>query len=606
MLRDSDRRTEGLKLQAKASAGLHPGGVSAKMLASTLPSLTVHLPPAEEVPTSASSSSRRGGCCCRRRAAVDTNRLEQEQSLIPYTQPTNQPPPWIAGPRELAPSDEQLKRLRPEQKVLLPVRLALDWFSGYLSVPDAPRRGLSAGASEPQRWWLGFGRPPWSEPGTAHCCACTGCLPSPLLCCRCCCCCCCCGARSLQQGDESAYPKRGQLGCFWIQLSSRLHERLLWTVIASFLYCGAYIWLTSAAVLKGCSFKPTDWLHFWPCVAGVLQDSAACCALLCFALSAAVCLGRIGRLDAVMEVMADLRRLQDFKREVERVNFRIRGEAQRQQLLEAVQDRVFGRINVLTAFTGYVLQPDVRGEPEELQKCTKELVDFLEEVDKEMGPAVSWMLKDREDRRQVVKKLKTKAEELRAIELSRAPESYNVVVVDSSPSASVQALPDWASPPISPGGGSTWAPGERRWSLRGPGGGESPRRKRDVILGLLRRGSMRIPEAQERDPDSITTSVTSEAEAAAAMDRLQAITNQPRTRVEPEAASDEAQPNPAECDEEIGADLQPPATAGSQPEGSEQAPGEGSLSLPTRTRKRDVVRGWFRPKTTPDDNVLPR
>lgn len=63
-----------------------------------------------------------------------------------------------------------------------------------------------------------------------------------------------------------------------------------------------------------------------------------------------------------------------MKHEVEVFNFQIRGDAERQALLQAVKDRVFGRIDIVVAFTTAVFKPQIRDQPEELQRATEEVV----------------------------------------------------------------------------------------------------------------------------------------------------------------------------------------------------------------------------------------
>eukprot|EP00439_Symbiodinium_sp_Y106_P052530 s3080_g7.t1 len=64
-----------------------------------------------------------------------------------------------------------------------------------------------------------------------------------------------------------------------------------------------------------------------------------------------VCLYHIQRLDAVMTVIADIQHLEDMKKEIEGFSFQIRSERDRQVLLQALKDRVFGRMDVVTNFT---------------------------------------------------------------------------------------------------------------------------------------------------------------------------------------------------------------------------------------------------------------
>eukprot|EP00439_Symbiodinium_sp_Y106_P063826 s471_g9.t3 len=76
-------------------------------------------------------------------------------------------------PASVFPAEAQMKKMKPEQRVLLPVRLVLDWFSDHLHVPFAP--GPAAQAQQSSRhFWFGCGRPPWQQD---RCCNWTYCVP---------------------------------------------------------------------------------------------------------------------------------------------------------------------------------------------------------------------------------------------------------------------------------------------------------------------------------------------------------------------------------------------------------------------------------------------
>merc|ERR1719221_843406 len=121
----------------------------------------------------------------------------------------------------------------------------------------------------------------------------------------------------------------------------------------------------------------------------------------------------VDRLDAVLGVMADIRQLDDLRREVDTFNTQIRGESERQVLLQAVKDRVISRIDLVNAFMTHVLQPDVRSCPEELKRYTEAVVDILRQVEQRFGSAQTWLTLAPEQRRALSMRIRDYADELR-------------------------------------------------------------------------------------------------------------------------------------------------------------------------------------------------
>jgi len=135
-----------------------------------------------------------------------------------------------------------------------------------------------------------------------------------------------------------------------------------------------------------------NFADFWYCVLEVLRSCASFFALLCYVPCLVVCLVHIRRLDNVAEIRADTQRLKDMKAEVEIVALQIRGEAERQALIQAVQDRMLGRIDLVNAFFTHVMQNSVRENPQELVKATKLLVQCLTEARDCLGPPEGWLM----------------------------------------------------------------------------------------------------------------------------------------------------------------------------------------------------------------------
>lgn len=293
-----------------------------------------------------------------------------------------------------------MKKMKPEQRVLLPVRLVLDWFSDHLHVPSAP--GPAAQTQQSSRhFWVGCGRPPWQQD---RCCNWTYCVPrlfSLPLSYFCCCCGRCCP-------ESFEYPKRVSLGCFWMEIYSKLHERLITGLWISLIYCSAYFTMVGTLLEYGCPHEDQPYLSL-NCWFRVVRKLASCLAFAFYVPCIMVCLYHIQRLDAVMTVIADIQHLEDMKKEIEGFSFQIRSERDRQVLLQALKDRVFGRMDVVTNFTTYVLQPGVRENPQEMWNGLKALVQSLREVGEDLGDASIWMSLSEEERREPVARLRAAA-----------------------------------------------------------------------------------------------------------------------------------------------------------------------------------------------------
>lgn len=187
----------------------------------------------------------------------------------------------------------------------------------------------------------------------------------------------------------NGYPKRMQLGCLWLEVCSKLHERLITGLLLSMLYVLGY-WMMVIDTLKMCD----------SCIYEVACKVASIAALSCYIPAVIMCLCSVKRLDAVMEVIVDIRNLQEMKREVELFSLQIRGDGERQKLLQALKDRVFGRIEIVTAFTVHVLQLDVRENPHEIKRGVRALVECLEEVEEVLGEPCRWLTKSEMGQRQ--------------------------------------------------------------------------------------------------------------------------------------------------------------------------------------------------------------
>lgn len=115
---------------------------------------------------------------------------------------------------------------------------------------------------------------------------------------------CCCGEFCRPASLGFRYPKRLRIGCFWLEIGSKLHERLINGLFLSALYLTLYIYVSHEIVEDGC---PTDSDYYWECITALCKKSLATIALCCYVPSMAYCLWNVSRLDAVLGLRADIR-----------------------------------------------------------------------------------------------------------------------------------------------------------------------------------------------------------------------------------------------------------------------------------------------------------
>jgi len=250
----------------------------------------------------------------------------------------------------------------------------------------------------------GCGRPPWE--GARLVAPCTCCFPRvfavPLRCVvRCFCCCDCCRARCKKAFTYDP-PKRLRLGCFWIQIHTKLHEHLITGLFCSLLYCafyGYFFFLMIEDFTNNCPEPTTSIDSFRQCVLLTARKCIAALSLLCYMPALAICLYHIDRLDAVMETVETIWELEDIHRAVRAFNLRMEEVADQVVLLRAVQDRVLTRTNLVMRFgkrAGAAARQSLpsAGQSQgqaELWESARCLTERLSQAAEEMCPAAVWL-----------------------------------------------------------------------------------------------------------------------------------------------------------------------------------------------------------------------
>jgi len=225
--------------------------------------------------------------------------------------------------------------------------------------------------------WLGCGAPPWSSPTfdlklphfVALVCSWLGCggEPGGLI------------------AESLCYPKRLRACGFWVELRSELHERLVAGFFFSLTYCLLYVLIVRQDLMQGCSSAS----NFTECALEAVRNCAALLALLCYLPAMVICLVHIRRIDAVIDILSTIRRLEDINRVVATFDARTRTEEQRKVLLEAVDSRVIRRIDLVDRFRSHVTRRDV--PVEQVAEATQSLERCLQDAADALGPAAEWL-----------------------------------------------------------------------------------------------------------------------------------------------------------------------------------------------------------------------
>lgn len=196
---------------------------------------------------------------------------------------------------------------------------------------------------------VGFGTPPWGS--TCSCCMprCMGFL--------CCPCIVCCPGGGCDGALRYSPPKMLSIcGCFWVQVHTKLQERLIQGLFFSIIYCGFYmasffyLFTHFSEKCEGFAESQDQVEHIKACAFEIVGKCVSTIVLICYIPSLAICLYHIDRLDAVMETIETIWELEDIQRAVRGFNQHMQEVADQVLLLRAIEDRVMARTGLVLRF----------------------------------------------------------------------------------------------------------------------------------------------------------------------------------------------------------------------------------------------------------------
>lgn len=263
---------------------------------------------------------------------------------------------------------------------------------------------------------FGCGKPPWRSPqGSEVGCVC--CMPRLLshflklaqlliACVGKCICRAQCAAVKSNCGAFK-YPKGIQFGGIWFQVMSKLHERMIGGLVLSILFLMLYVYNGAIDVTAsaGCAKVLVENAQFYPVCVIETARRALLLAALCLHIPCAwLCLLRVKELDAVMDIMEDIRKIQEIRGAVSEMQSFVSAGEQSQGMLEAIQKRCVDRIEMISEFRQHVGtlrrevtehkkdKWDMRRELEQKLRC---LMGGLELAKFEFKDVEAWMEEDR-------------------------------------------------------------------------------------------------------------------------------------------------------------------------------------------------------------------
>lgn len=190
------------------------------------------------------------------------------------------------------------------------------------------------------------------------------------------------------------------------------------------------------------------------CIAEIARKSMAALALLAYIPSLCVCLYHIDRLDAVMDTMQTIHELEDIGRAVRAFDRSMEEVAEQVVLLNAIDERVLKRINVVVKFGGRVggmIDSGGADGAKQFLDALQQLVDCLEQIAADLMPVATWLELSSDDQTEVSDKVHTAIRDLTAgnfglARRSQAPrESVVAPGLPRSSAASVSGLPQGGS-----------------------------------------------------------------------------------------------------------------------------------------------------------------
>lgn len=211
---------------------------------------------------------------------------------------------------------------------------------------------------------------------------------------------------AIKSGFRYDEPKRFRFGCFWVEVRTKLQERLLQGIFFSAMYLVIYVYFFYLMV-DG-SFNPDadggnttqtpctkpGWWHdpsAWkPCAFQVVRKGVAILCLLTHIPCVAICLYYVDRLDAVEETIEVTWKLKGIKQMVDAFNARMDQGEQNTWLLSAVTERTGFRKHWIIDFS-YKMNMLFSIDPKEAVSHVEHITERLEGAAQLLLPAIDFL-----------------------------------------------------------------------------------------------------------------------------------------------------------------------------------------------------------------------
>lgn len=210
-------------------------------------------------------------------------------------------------------------------------------------------------------------------------------------------------------------------GCVWVQIHTKLQERLIQGLFFSIIYCAFYV--TTFYVLiehyeETCNSYADhgdSMQHTKNCVLELVEKCVSSIVLACYIPALAICLYHIDRLDAVMETIETIWEMEGIQRAVRGFNQHMEKVADQVLLLQAIEDRVMTRTNLVLRFGRRVIVLTQKTPAERsslLKAATRGVVDFLLKAKEELGSPDEWWNMDSHQQKIHVRRIQAMTEEM--------------------------------------------------------------------------------------------------------------------------------------------------------------------------------------------------
>eukprot|EP00405_Crypthecodinium_cohnii_P036533 CAMPEP_0206535902 /NCGR_PEP_ID=MMETSP0325_2-20121206/6423_1 /ASSEMBLY_ACC=CAM_ASM_000347 /TAXON_ID=2866 /ORGANISM="Crypthecodinium cohnii, Strain Seligo" /LENGTH=689 /DNA_ID=CAMNT_0054032997 /DNA_START=69 /DNA_END=2139 /DNA_ORIENTATION=+ len=236
------------------------------------------------------------------------------------------------------------------------------------------------------------------------------------------CCVCLCPSRGrncLARGLTYDPPKLLRLGPFWVQIHTKLQERLLTGLCLSVIFLGVYIYYACTEYQSWSQVCIGSQLS--ECWLELARKSVAAVSLSLYCLAVVQLLWNIDRLDAVMDTIVTIWHLEEIRGAVQGFNHYMRFLDRDSNFLKVVLDRLSLRARVVETYSRRFCFN--RRLPVDIHMVAlKAAIGCLEEVDKKFLPAQAWIELELSEQERLTKDA-TEMVDLKIAELEEIAES---------------------------------------------------------------------------------------------------------------------------------------------------------------------------------------